>query len=1099
MRRALHFFLLLIAGLVLNVQGAKAQDAKEPLLRFACLSDIHSELSMISAINLDDIRIREALKTALDSISRDNAGLIVLGGDYTSDCTIAEANWKQHRKILAEAVENAITPDADGRRPAIYCNGNHEYEVANFDNIPKPYNAGDYYTFPMKDQTGKLYANECFYEEAANGELGTMKLLAAYHYVIGGFDFVVLNAGKYFFKSAWDYQYSLESVEWVDKKLDEIYASDPNKTVFFISHLPLDGSKGATVGKTLLSSAASTKALRAALLKHPNLINIYGHDHSSKANRSFYETDLTQRITQYDTNGNIIELENEEKPETPTELEVVLKSTDNGKYLGFDSYNITVLDDPNRFTVTKSTAVSGALAFFGDNAPTNNNGYLYCGSNGRFSGNSDLLAASSVLLYEAGAADAEGNFTATRVDWPVCGKEYVFVNLCSKGGYYALTNEPYNPGSTSQRMVGLKVSDDEPADQLTFSTTTVRWFINDYNNPDGGDATEGGDSEETPTDVFYIQDQDGNYFDYKDNINMCIIGDDVSLTKGFRISKATATASPWADSKSVQLLSLCSADGRYLYCGSSGKFSGNTAATNTGTCLWLYQVDGDKAVRTDEPQSGKKYLIVGYKNGTYYQMLNTNNGGTTNDNLREESEALSVTALTDEMTFNGNTAALWTLTAVTSEPTTDPVEPAEPSFMSIFMGSMRYNSLDTNASPGVEDSPIVQGLIVTVYEDRVVFTVKNYGEVGKLQGSAVSTDLANPLPDYVVYRTVTCTGGNGEAPLDSFCYTKANPKDKAYVSELSRIVLTFDEDGDAPASVDGEKAIEVTDADGNLITNAYLTMGADNGATEKDVVVTLKETIEKPGTYTLTFPESVVYSTLRPGAYNPEFTLTYEVEEPTLPLGEPISTLSELANDKAYLLYNPIDVVYAVYNADYAPRIGAANPKGSTLFSADIPTIDVTEPGSSWMAIQKDGMFFLYNLGAKMYLTTPDYKGTAVSADFSETATAVTVENRASDGNFAFTTVPDNSLSYFCSAAQFPERYMTNWSSDDHGCAWVLIENPNVEADLNLFDTIITGINETVIRQDNTVYTLSGVKMNGNAALLPKGIYIVNGKKVIVK
>lgn len=1096
MKKALLFLMLLLTGLMTNMQTAHAQGAQEPLLRFACLSDIHNELSMISPTDPANIRLRTALLTALDSISRDNAQLIVLGGDYTSDCTIAETNWLQHRKLLAEAVEKAITPDADGRRPAIYCNGNHDYEVANFDNIPKPYNAGDYYTFPMKEQTGKLYANECFYEEAPNGALGTMKLLAAYHYVIAGFDFVVLNAGKYFFKSAWDYQYSMESVEWVDRKLDEIYASDPNKTVFFISHLPLDGSKGATVGKTLLSSAASTQALRAALLKHPNLINIYGHDHSSKSNNSFYETSLSQRITHYDSNGNIYEPEEEEDPVRPTTLEVTLKNLSNGKYLGFDSYNLNVIDEPNRFTVSNSTAVSGALAFFGDNAPTNNNGYIYCGSNGRFSGNSELLAASSVLLYEAGKADAEGNFTATRAEWPEFGKNYVLVNLCSKGGYYALTNEPYSAGTNSQRMVGLKVSDDKPADQLTFSTPTVVWTVNDFNN---GEVSGGGEEEEPQTDVFYIQDQDGNYFDYKDNINMCIIGPDASVSQGFRISKSTATAAPWANSKSVQLLSLCSADGRYLYCGSNGKFSGNTQASNTGTCLWLYEVEGDKAVRTDEPTSGKQYLIVGYKNGTYYQMLNTNNGGTTNDDLREDSEALEVTELTDEMTFNGNTAALWTLTAVPDEPGTEPEEPGEPSFMSIFMGSMRYNSLDTNATPGVEDSPIIQGLIVTVYEDKVVFTVKNYGETGQLQGSAVSTFLTNPLPDYVVKRTVTCTGGNGEPPLNSFCHTEADPKENSYVSALSRIVLTFDEDGDQPASADAAKTIVVTDADGNQITTGTAEMGAAKGATEKDVVITFADVVDKPGKYTVIFPEAFVYSTLRPEAYNPAFTITYFVEEATLPLGEPISDLTQLSNEKAYLLYNPIDIVYAVYNPDHAPKIWAANQKGSTSFSASVPAIDVTDPGSSWMAIQKDGNFYLYNLGAQMYLTTPDYQGTAVPAVFSVNPTELTVENRSSDGYFAFTSVPDNYLSYFCSASQFSDRFMTNWSSDDHGCAWVLIENPNVEADLEVINTIITGIDHATMVKEGIIYSLSGTRMNGNAALLPKGVYIINGRKVVNK
>lgn len=1098
MRNALLFIMLFLAGLTGNVQTASAQEVQNPLLRFACLSDIHNEFSMISASNVNDVRLRTAFLTALDSISRDNCQLVVLGGDYTSDCTISEANWQQTRKLMAEAVEKAITPDAKGRKPVIFCNGNHEYEVANFDNIPKPYNAGDYYTFPMKEQTGKLYANECFYEEAPNGALGTMKLLAAYHYVIGGFDFVVLNCGKYFFKSAWDYQYSMESVEWVDKKLDEIYASDPNKTVFFISHLPLDGSKGATVGKTLLSSAASTQALREALLKHPNLINIYGHDHSSRSNNSFYETSLTQRITHYDSNGNIIEPANGgdgEKPEKPEQVEVSLKSA-NGQYLGFDAYNLGMVEAAHRFTVKNSTAVAGTLTFFGENAPTNNNGYIYCGSNGRFSGNSAVSSASSVLLYEAGAADAEGNFTAKRAEWPEFGKQYVIVNLCSKGGYYALTNEPYSAGSTSQRMVGLKVSDDAPADVLTFSTSNVVWTIYDISL---GEEGEGGQEEETATDVFYIQDQDGNYFDYKDNINMCLIGTNVKLTKGFRISKSTATAAPWANSKSVQLLSLASADGRYLYCGSGGKFSGNTQASNTGTCLWLYEVGADnKAVRTDEPKSGSKYIIVGCKNGAYYQMLNTNNGGTTNDDLRELSEALDVTELTDEMTFNGNTAALWTLTAVPSEPTTEPGEEGTPSFMSIFMGSMRYNDLNTNASPGIQDSPIIQGLIVTVYDDKVVFTVKNYGEKGQVTGSAVSTFLTNPLPDYVVEREVTCTGTDVEVPLNTFCHTNVDPKENSYVGELSQLVLTFDEDGDQPAYVVATKTVKVTDADGNLITTGMAEMGTAKGATEADIVVTLTDAVAKPGKYVVNFPEGLVFSTQRPEAYNPAFSLTYFVDEPTLPLGDPITSLELLANDKAYLLYNPNDIVYAVYNAEHAPNIWAANKKGSTSFSAAVPAIDVTDEGSSWMAIQQNGNFYLYNLGAKMYLSTPDYKGTAVPSVFTEEPTPLTVINRAGDGYFAFTSVPDNSLSYFCSASQFSDRFMTNWSSDDHGCGWVLMENPNVEADLSVLEVV--GMANTIVEaREADIYSISGLRVSRSAAQLPKGIYIINRKKVVIK
>lgn len=189
---------------------------------------------------------------------------------------------------MHEATQAAFPADAR-RRPVIYVTGNHDYEVANFDKLPKPYNAADFYTFPMSETVGKLGEDDCFYETADNGSGSPMKLLAAFHYVINGFDFVALNCGRYFFESAWDYRYSDESVDWVDKKLDEICADDPNKTVFFIAHLPLPESRGVTPGKSVSASAASTHALPQALAKHPGVIYLYGHDHSSSSNKSYIE------------------------------------------------------------------------------------------------------------------------------------------------------------------------------------------------------------------------------------------------------------------------------------------------------------------------------------------------------------------------------------------------------------------------------------------------------------------------------------------------------------------------------------------------------------------------------------------------------------------------------------------------------------------------------------------------------------------------------------------------------------------------------------------------------------------------------------------
>ncbi|MBQ4222267.1 MAG: hypothetical protein II674_00300, partial [Prevotella sp.] len=50
------------------------------------------------------------------------------------------------------------------------------------------------------------------------------------------------------------------------------------------------------------------------------------------------------------------------------------------------------------------------------------------------------------------------------------------------------------------------------------------------------------------------------------------------------------------------------------------------------------------------------------------------------------------------------------------------------------------------------------------------------------------------------------------------------------------------------------------------------------------------------------------------------------------------------------------------------------------------------------------------------------------------------------------------------------------------------------------FDGTTTGIEEIIIPQavnNGSVYTLSGVRVNGKD--LPKGIYVVNGKKMVIK
>lgn len=214
-------------------------------------------------------------------------------------------------------------------------------------------------------------------------------------------------------------------------------------------------------------------------------------------------------------------------------------------------------------------------------------------------------------------------------------------------------------------------------------------------------------------------------------------------------------------------------------------------------------------------------------------------------------------------------------------------------------------------------------------------------------------------------------------------------------------------------------------------------------------------------------------------------------------LGEAVSSLDELSSDSAYVLYNPNDVVYAVYDEAHGDNIWAANVPGQTAFSSAAADFDATADASSWMVVKKGDKLAIYNLGAKKYLTTPTDNG---ACQFSDDITLLSVVELG-DGKFAFTSNAENDYSYFCSAAAFSTRLMTTWSSDDHGCSWQFVANPNVAADAEIANTI-TEIN-TVIGNASApaaIYTLGGVRLNAtDPTKLQRGVYIVNGRKVIVK
>lgn len=723
-------FLTLALAFLAGCVGTFAQEAEKPLLTIGCVSDVHNMNNMItpSSGKTSDITVRSSLTEVLNRWhSEENVDVIIFGGDTESDKTIKEANSRMVHKRMIDTMHDFFP---EGKQPCVlYVAGNHEYEVANFDAIPKPYNAYDPFEEVLQQDLGPLTSENSFYEDADNGNLGKTRVLAAYHYNLYGLDFVVLNCGKHFFNYAWDYQYSEESVAWVKNKLDEIYAEDPDKTVFFCLHVPFEDSNSLNSGKGM-KDVAATKALKAALAEHPNLIMLYGHDHGKDT--AFSRTHTSQRVTHYDINGNVIATtdsthvdgpvyNDEGEPVENFSANVTLYNDAIKKYLSVDDNNITVSADEMTFPMFGTDGDFTMNMIYNDATRA-----LHIGSNGRYSRGD----ATTFNLYdEAGK----------KVITPEDGKAYYIVSKYLTS-YYALSNELYSPGSTSQRMNSVKVEITEDLASITPLTDgNCLWKITvksqeEEDQPDDGTFKSGK--------FYFHHTATGKYLGYNtynlttvDDPNPCVV--ETTGTNLFSITPAGAPSS---------------INGAHMYFSSSSKrFSGNGSVTN----FYLLKVEDPSAstltlTPAAAPEIGGTYVVATLYSGQLYAVTGTTYSPGS-DSQRVNSYVLGAMPASGSISVSASTVAdcLWTLEEVKDTPT-----PAgQSSFFSIFMGSLRYyyNTIDTGDPT---DMPtVVQALMLYVYPDRVELELKNYNKTGLLSGIQVNKRLAT----YTAIRPINVT------------------------------------------------------------------------------------------------------------------------------------------------------------------------------------------------------------------------------------------------------------------------------------------------------------------------------------------------------
>lgn len=795
MKKILLFLSLAVMSFCMTPAKAQALPENEDslLLTIACMSDLHSEYSMIQTSAASKVRLRGTIKTTLKGIKeQEKIDLLLLGGDYTSQVTAGTADnspskryWAAAHDLLVEATRGAFP---EGKwTPVLYAAGNHEYDAANYQKRPKTYNSANYYDAekaefssmkypgPMKYDVGELTPEECFYEDADNLTKGTMSLLAAYHYEVYGFDFVVLNTGKYLFESNENYYYSVESAQWVLDKIASLYEEDPDKTVFFIAHIPFgDSNSISAANKGQNTTKPAADLLKKGLAKFPNLIMLYGHDHGT--NSAFIREKTSQRVTRYDVDGNKIssfddshvdgtEYGKQDTPEPQPQEQTAyyLKTVVDGaaKYLAVvptSNSNIGLADAAGKQPVTvtqNGDLLTTTIAYNGSSY------YLSAGTGFNFkSGNAGSGEQNSGYWFEIEDPAAE-TLAATKVAEPEIGKYYIIIQ--NYQGYMALSNSMKNTdGNGKWRLEGIKVSD-MSASKASLSLAAADFGKCVYQYVEEALAGQEEKPQEGETYTYYMKGYaNGKYLGWD--------GSKIAMLDAAGRQEALIVKEDGEDRFSTTV--MVNGTKYNMSVGADFGYNFKTDAVyggEQGHGYWFEIEDPTAetltAHKVSELKNNACYFIVHQYSSEGYSALGTavvdmTGAGKYRIKGTEIKEfSASTTTLTLSAADFKNCIYQYEAVAQSAGDDDDDdsgdVTGAEPSFVSSFMGSMRYynNDIEGGWQPAnyEKDAKIIQALMIYVYNNRIEFHMKNYGQSGKMTSSiTVNKDL---IP-YTIFREI---------------------------------------------------------------------------------------------------------------------------------------------------------------------------------------------------------------------------------------------------------------------------------------------------------------------------------------------------------
>lgn len=409
---------------------------------------------------------------------------------------------------------------------------------------------------------------------------------------------------------------------------------------------------------------ASSQRMIGIFKQYPHLLYLYGHDHGG--NSAYIKEDTAQRVTAYDTNGRVIGGGNMTEP-----VDTVLSDALVWKFIrAGNGYTLKNLATGKYLGVASNltTTTEPVIWILGQRL----DGFTLQKEDGNsvhYSTNTTTFShgdPTPLAFFEKKVMGGEVVYQA--VDNVEDGGEYVVVANQTK----ALTNK-LSP-SNSERMAAMDV---------------VLRTQEGIAPPAMGRFTV-----EKEGDTYRFVSENGGYLGYDGNL---FVQNKEQYSEEAHINFTLSAG------EQEGTFRLYNAGKDALHYGGSGWSLGN--ATDTV----IYKLSDEGWTATNALTAGDTVFL---QDAGSQKVLTAISNGSAGASRRLKPASLS--------------AGKATIESVEQEPDS-PKPVGEPSFITSFMGSMRYYNNNIDGFVGPTDSKVVQALMIYVYSDRIVLQMKNYG------------------------------------------------------------------------------------------------------------------------------------------------------------------------------------------------------------------------------------------------------------------------------------------------------------------------------------------------------------------------------------